>query len=143
MSKTIAQILNDRPIHSIAPGATLAEAARAMAAQAVGALVVLEGEVLAGIVSERDLVFRGLAEGLAPDTTPVSAVMTRDPVSIGLHDAIADALKAHLGEDFRHLPVMDGDRVAGLLSYRDIPAEYLMMYERFREMSGAHADDAP
>jgi predicted transcriptional regulator len=59
---------------------------------------------------------------------------------VNVDDAISDALAAHLGDWFRHLPVMDNGKVVGLLSYRDIPAEYVMMFERFREMSAAKAD---
>lgn len=141
MTTTLRAILGDRPLHSVAPATSLQEAARGMAAAGVGALVVLDGDRLAGVLSERDIVFRAVAQGLAMDTTPVAQVMTPDPVRVGIDDRISDALAAKLGDAFRHLPVMDGGRVVGLLSFRDIPAEYVMMFERFREMSQAHADD--
>jgi CBS domain-containing protein len=140
MSTTIRQILDGRPVHSIAQGAVLREAARQMAEHGAGALVVLEGSALVGILSERDIVFRAVAQGLHSDDTLVADVMTRDPVTVGIDDAVSDTLAARLGDAFRHLPVMDGARVAGVLSFRDIPPEYVMMYERFREMSGATAD---
>lgn len=140
MSTTIRKILDGRKLHSIAPGAVLREAARQMAEHGAGALVVLEDGALVGILSERDIVFRAVAQGLHSDETLVSDTMTRDPVTVGIDDAVSDTLAARLGDAFRHLPVVDGAQVVGVLSFRDIPPEYVMMYERFREMSGATAD---
>lgn len=140
-TKTIRDILGQRRMHCVSPTTTLQEVARLMAREHVGAVAVTEGEVLRGIVSERDIVFRAVAEGLSADAATAEHVMTPDPVTVGIDDALSDALAAHLGDTFRHLPVMEGGRLAGLLSYRDIPAEYVMMFERFREMSSARADD--
>jgi CBS domain-containing protein len=140
MSTTIRKILDGREVHSVAPDAVLRDAARVMAKHRAGALVVLENDVLVGILSERDIVFRAVASGLRSDETTVAEVMTPDPVTVGLEDAVSDTLAARLGDAFRHLPVVDGDKVVGVLSFRDIPPEYVMMFERFREMSGATAD---
>ena len=140
---TIRKILGGRALYSVSPQETVRRAAETMAANNVGALAVVETGNLAGVLSERDIVFRCVAKGASPDDTAVADVMTRDPVTLDIEESISDALAAKLGDAFRHLPVMEGGRVVGLLSYRDIPAEYLMMYERFREMSSAHADDAP
>lgn len=141
MSTTINDILASRPVLSVGPDTTLSDVANLMERHGVGALVVIENDALVGIVSERDIVFRALARGLAPETTPARAVMTPDPVTIPREAAVVDALSAHIGEAFRHLPVTENGKVVGLLSYRDIPAEYFMMYERFREMRAAHPDD--
>ena len=140
MSTTIRKILEGRDLHSVARGASLRAAARQMAEHGAGALVVLDGDNLVGILSERDIVFRAVAQGLPSDDTTVGVVMTRDPVTVGIDDAVSDTLAARLGDAFRHLPVVDGDKVVGVLSFRDIPPEYVMMYERFREMSGSTAD---
>ena len=140
---TIRKILGERPLYSVSPQEPVRRAAETMAANKVGALAVIDAGELAGVLSERDIVFRCVAKGASPDDTAVADVMTRDPVTLDIEESISDALAAKLGDAFRHLPVMEGGRVVGLLSYRDIPAEYLMMYERFREMSSAHADDAP
>ncbi len=140
MSTTIRKILDGREVHSVAPNTVLREAARQMAEHRAGALVVLDDGVLVGILSERDIVFRAVAAGLHSDNTVVADVMTPNPVSVGVDDAVSDTLAARLGDAFRHLPVVDGARVVGVLSFRDIPAEHVVMYERFREMSGARAD---
>lgn len=111
-----------------------------MAEHAVGAVAVLADEDLVGILTERDIVFRAIAQGLAVHETAAAAVMTSDPVTVEIDDAISDALAAKLGDAFRHLPVMENGRVVGLLSYRDIPPEYVMMFEHFREMASSRAD---
>ncbi|MEZ5716863.1 MAG: CBS domain-containing protein [Paracoccaceae bacterium] len=139
---TIRDLLGGREVRHVAPGASLKEAAGLMAAHGVGALAVTEGDVLKGILSERDIVFRAVARDRDLGTTSVAEVMTVDPVVVDIEDAISDALVARLGESFRHLPVIEAGRVVGLLSYRDIPAKYVMMYEHFREMAGARADQA-
>ena len=140
-TKSIRELMGERPVHSVAPDTALREVARLMAEHRVGAVVVMDQGKLVGIVSERDIVFRGVGQGLASDTATAADVMTPDPVTVSMDDAISDALAVKLGNKFRHLPVMDKGRVAGVLSYREIPAEYIMLFERFREMSTAHADD--
>ena len=140
MTTTLRKILGDRPVHTVGPDATLHEVAMEMAAQYVGAVAVVEGDQLQGILTERDIVFRAVARGLDANTTPARAIMTEDPVTVEIDDAVSDALAAKLGDAFRHLPVMEAGQLVGLLSYRDIPAEYVMLFERFREMSTARAD---
>ncbi|WP_243613614.1 CBS domain-containing protein [Shimia aestuarii] len=141
MTTTLRKILGTRPVYSVTPDTTLRETARLMAEKRVGAVAVLSGDALVGIISERDIVFKGTAAGLASDTATAAEVMTPDPVTVGIDDKVSDALAAKLGDAFRHLPVLEDGRLVGLLSFRDIPAEYVMMFERFREMSSSHADD--
>jgi CBS domain-containing protein len=119
----------------------LCDVAGLMAEHRVGAVVVLNADRLTGILTERDIVFRAVARGLSADTTTASEVMTPEPVTLGIDEAISDALAAKLGDAFRHLPVLENGAVVGILSYRDIPAEYVMLFERFREMSTARADE--
>lgn len=138
---TLRKLLGARPLHAITPDHSLHEAARMMAENEVGALAVVQDATLVGIVTERDIVFRGVARGLDAGDTSARAVMTQDPVRVDIDDAISDALAAKLGDQFRHLPVMEQGRVVGLLSYRDIPPEYVMMFEHFREMASARPDD--
>ena len=141
MTTSLRNILGARPLHGVDPAASLADAARQMAEARVGALAVLRDGALLGVLSERDIVWRGVAQGLDMTAATVAQVMTPDPVCVSIDDPVSDALAAKLGDAFRHLPVVDGDRVVGLLSFRDIPVQYVMMFERFREMAGAHADD--
>ncbi len=139
--RTIRELLGERPLQSVSPDTPLSDAARLMASRGVGAVAVLDGDRLAGVLSERDIVFRAVARDLPPAETTAGAVMTADPVTVGADEAISDALAAKLGDAFRHLPVLEDGRILGLLSYRDVPAEYLMMFERFKEMSSAKPAD--
>ena len=137
----IRDIVGGRRLFSIPPGTSLRVAAQMMADNKVGAVAVIEGDRLVGILSERDIVFRAVAQGLSADDTTVAEIMTRDPVTVDINDAISDALAAKTGDAFRHVPVTENGTVVGVLSYRDIPAEYVMLFERFREMSSARPGD--
>jgi signal-transduction protein with cAMP-binding, CBS, and nucleotidyltransferase domain len=99
---------------------SITQAARRMNEAVVGALIVMNGERPVGIVTDRDLVVRALAHNL-PAETRIDAVMTKDLVTI---DAHADVAKAYAifrsSNPVRRLPVMDGDRLVGLLSADDL-----------------------
>jgi CBS domain-containing protein len=107
-----------RDLLTIEPGAALTEAARRMASRAVGAVVVLEGDRLTGIVTERD-VLKAVAAGLSPEAT-VSDWMTRHPETVESDDETDHAASLMIHGGFRHLPVVDEGRVVGILSIRDL-----------------------
>ncbi len=140
-STSIRTILGNRPVHEVTPETRLRAVARLMAEQRVGAVAIVQDDALLGVLSERDIVFRAVAQGLSVDDTEARAVMTPDPVTLDIDAPVSEALARHLGDAFRHLPVLAEGRLVGLLSYRDIPAEYVMMFEHFREMSAARADE--
>ena len=140
-TSTIRDILGGRRLHSLPGSASIGEAARLMAQNGVGAIAIIDDGRLSGIVSERDIVFRAVAHRLDPETNTVEAIMTREPVTVDIGESFSNALATKLGNVFRHLPVTENGSVVGLLTYRDIPAEYVMLFERFREMSTARADE--
>lgn len=107
-----------RELLTIEPDATMAEAAKRMASRGVGAVVVLDGERLSGIVTERD-VLKAVAAGLEPDAQ-VSEWMTRQPETIEPDEDTDHAASLMIHGGFRHLPVVDGARVVGILSIRDL-----------------------
>ncbi len=95
-------------------------AARLMEDNNVSALVIVEGTKPRGIFTQRDLT-RVVAEGIDTDSTSVSEVMTKDPVTLRLSSDPKTAEKIMLGEGFRHMPVVDnGDNLVGIVSLRDI-----------------------
>jgi len=103
-----------------APADTISEAAATMWQQQTGSLLVMEGDKLAGIVSERDLL-RCTAEGVDAKSTAVSEVMTPDPVTIGPDTALKEAAEIMFQKWFRHLPVVAPDgTVVGVISQRDL-----------------------
>ena len=115
---TVGEIMT-KDLITVDPHATVAEAATIMGEHHAGSALVMEGDALAGIFTERDIV-RALGEHFDAAGHPVSNWMTRNPVTIPSDSAVQDALDRMLGGGFRHLPVMDGDRVVGLVSMRDL-----------------------
>jgi CBS domain-containing protein len=102
---------------SVEVGATLDGAARAMTEGRVGAAIVMEGERVAGIITERDLM-QALAKGLAPTSTRVTECMTRKPRTITPFTTAGSALSLMLARGFRHLPVMEDGKLVGIVSMR-------------------------
>ena len=107
-----------RELLTIEPDARLAEAARRMTDRGVGAVLVFDGDRLAGILTERDLL-KALARGYTEDAT-VSQWMTRSPDTVDADEATAHAASLMIHGGFRHLPVLDGGKVVGILSIRDL-----------------------
>ena len=98
---------------------TVEQAARLMKENRVGALLVIDGTRLAGIFTERDAVFRVIAEGRDPSTTRVAEVMTSNPRTITSDRPFGHALHMMHEGGFRHVPVVDGERPIGVVSARD------------------------
>ncbi|MGH2706569.1 MAG: CBS domain-containing protein [Actinomycetota bacterium] len=108
-----------RDVLTIAPSATLQTAASAMSARRVGGVVVVAGDDVIGILTERDLL-RAASKGLAPWEATVEVCMTPDPVSIAPGLEISQAAQLMLDRGFRHLPVLTGGALAGIVSLRDL-----------------------
>ena len=100
---------------------SVADAAEAMVRQRVGSALIMQGSFLAGILTERD-VLRAAASGNDLTNSPVSAWMTKDPEQASPDTTIEDALQLMLLHGFRHLPVMEGREVHGVVSLRDLAA---------------------
>jgi len=106
---------------TVEPSASVMEAARVMSVARVGSALVLEGEALAGIFTERDILRAlGHTHADAGRVSPVSKWMTRDPVTIGADASVGEALDRMLEGGFRHLPVMEGTILVGIVSMRDL-----------------------
>lgn len=100
--------------------ASVRTAAEAMARRRIGAVLVVEDGRLLGIFTERDVVTRVVACGGDPDRTTLGAVMTPDPDTIGPGDSVAAALERMSHAGYRHLPVVDGGDLIGIVSIRDL-----------------------
>jgi signal-transduction protein with cAMP-binding, CBS, and nucleotidyltransferase domain len=101
------------------PDDTIAEAARKMWDQQTGSLLVMDGEDLVGIITERD-VLKAAATGAPMDVTRISQVMSKDLVTVGPGTSLREAAKVMADRWIRHLPVLDGGRLVGILSQRDL-----------------------
>jgi CBS domain-containing protein len=132
--RSVREAIGDRPLASVQSGTTIREAAHVLEQFNVGAVAVLAGEQLVGILSERDVIQRCIAHDADPATTRVDEAMTADPVTVGADAGLSDAIGKFAEGGYRHLPVMQGGHCIGILSVRDVPAEYRMMYDRFQEM---------
>ena len=109
-----------RDLLTVDAGMTVAEVAARMVERTVGAVLVLDGEHLVGILTERD-VLRAVARGIRDDAV-VRDWMTTDPDTIEPGETIQHAATLMMHGGFRHLPVMEGDAVVGILSIRDLMA---------------------
>ena len=121
-------ILMGREMFFVEEHQVVADVARKMAGLHVGAILVLRNGTLTGIFSERDLMTRVVVEGRDIDRTSVSDVMTRQPATIQENASIAAAMEMMHEHGCRHLPVVNGDQVVGMVSMRD-----LMNYELDRK----------
>jgi len=117
---TLRELVKDRKVYSIEAGRTVLEAARFMMEHNIGALPVLRNGELAGIFSERDVMNRVVAVGRTPAYTAVSEVMTANPRSVNLDETVEECLFIMEEFGFRHLPIVDGKELKGLVSLRDV-----------------------
>ena len=121
--RTMGEIIRDQKPLTLPPAATVSQACAAMYARKVGAVLVVDGEHhLLGIFTGRDAV-RLLAEGADAKKTPVDAVMTKHPTTLGPKATAMDALLLLNDAGFRHLPVVEGGRVVGIVSRYDFRAK--------------------
>jgi CBS domain-containing protein len=121
---TIEDVLRDRAseaLYTVPASATVAEAVEEMGRREIGAILVMtEDGLVAGIFSERDLLSRVVREGRDPASTPISLVMTRDVKFVSPGTTLEAALALMYVQRFRHLLVIDGPKVHGLVSMRDL-----------------------
>ena len=107
-------------IQTVAPDALVTECVRTMSSAKIGALLVLNGEILVGIFTERDALNRVLAAGIDPRSTKVSDVMTKNPVTVPSSTTVGEAMELVTKRRFRHLPVMENGKVLALVSSGDL-----------------------
>ena len=117
--ETALRDLVQRGTVTVPPSATLRDVAEVMAREEVGAVVVVVDGRVAGVLSERDVV-GAVANGDDVDDVRAEDVMAVDVVSASVEDTVAQAAAAMLAGNIRHLPVVDGDAVAGVVSIRDV-----------------------
>lgn len=120
--KTVAQMLEGKPtgVISIKPEAAVLEAVKLLAERDIGAVLVMDGTRLVGIVSERDYARKVALKGKSSSDTPVSEIMTRQVVFVTPAQTNEDCMALMTQKRIRHLPVIDKDRVLGVLSIGDL-----------------------
>src|SRR5438067_11378485 len=126
MAVTLRDFMSGGDVLTIEPTVTLSEAARAMRRREVGAAVVTDGGNLVGIFTERDLL-RAIADSRHPDQHRVEAYMTPDPVTLPPDHLPSEAAQIMHDRKFRHIPVVEGGRLVGIVSIRDLVGAGLQM----------------
>jgi CBS domain-containing protein len=114
----VKSVMKRRSLLKAPPDTTVAKAARLMADKDVGAVLVVEGDQLVGIFTERDVVFRVVAAGRDPARTRIGEAMTSSPVTIAPDKPFGYALLVMHEKGFRHLPVIDQGKPIGIVSSR-------------------------
>lgn len=116
-------------VFSIAPEATVYEAMESMARHNTGALLVMSGEEMVGILSERDCVRRVELEGRNVRETNVSDIMTGEVITVDCDQPLEECMSLMLEKSIRHLPVYDGNKLMGFVSVRDVLREMIEMQQ--------------
>ena len=125
--KTVNEILQAKSskLLSISPEASVLDALKLMAEREIGALVVLDGDQLAGIFSERDYARKVILFGKSSKDTAVSEIMTRKVVCVRPEQSVEDCMALMTDKRIRHLPVLQGNAVIGVISIGDVVKEVI------------------
>jgi CBS domain-containing protein len=120
--KRVDQLLHAKghEVLSISPDASVLEAISLMAEKGIGALVVMQDDALIGVVTERDYARKVILKGRSSRSTPVRDIMTADVTTTTGDQTIETCMNTMMDERIRHLPVLDGDRVVGIISIGDL-----------------------
>ena len=120
--RTVRQLLEAKApeVFAIGPDAPVIDAIRLMAEKRIGAVLVMQAGMLAGILSERDYARKIVLQGRSSKDTPVRDIMTADVISVGLGDSADRCMQLVTDKRIRHLPVLDGDNVLGVVSIGDL-----------------------
>jgi CBS domain-containing protein len=129
---SVQQLLDQKPkgVYSVAPSDPVLTAIRKMAEHHVGALLVMSGDRLAGIISERDYARKVVLLGRSSEETRVEAIMTAKVVTVTPRQDAHDCMRLMTDMRIRHLPVVNGERVVGVLSIGDLVRAVIEEQER-------------
>jgi len=118
---TISEILSNKgaTVWSISPDATVFEAILMMTEKNVGALLVTEGNKLVGIISERDYTRKVIVKGKSSKTTAVREILSSQVIHVSPSHTVEECMRLMTDHRFRHLPVLDGDKILGIVSIGD------------------------
>ena len=122
--RTVRQLLGAKTpdLFAVAPDVPVIDAIRQMADKRIGAVLVMDGARLAGILSERDYARKVVLEGRSSKDTPVSAIMTADVVTVAPEATVPACMQVVTKHRIRHLPVVEGSQVVGMISIGDLVA---------------------
>lgn len=120
LDRKISDIIGKQDLVRLSADATITDAVKKMADRRIGAILVCDERGLAGIFTERDVVHKVVSKGIDPASTTLADVMTANPISVHADDTGMDALRAMKNNTTRHLPVIRGSDVEGIVTVRDL-----------------------
>jgi CBS domain-containing protein len=125
--KTVAELLRLKParVVKVSPEQSVLDAIKILAEQDVGAAIVMTGDRLAGIVSERDYTRKVILKGRSSDATKVEEIMTTNVIVVSPRTRARECMQLMTEKNIRHLPVVDEGRVVGMVSIRDIVGDII------------------
>ena len=118
----VKEVMTERPV-TLDRTASLAEAAQLMRDRDIGDVIVVEGQDVAGIVTDRDIVIRGVADGADPNRTRVGEVVSGELASVGPDDPVEQAITVMREKAVRRIPVLEGGNLVGIVSLGDLAVE--------------------
>lgn len=121
MARTVREVMTRSPV-CLSPQTTLTEASHAMAEQGIGDVLVLDGD-LRGVVTDRDIVVRALANNRDPASTTLAEILSGDVVAVAPDDPVSRAVQLMRERAIRRLPVCEGDQPVGIVSIGDLAVE--------------------
>lgn len=130
--ETVRQVLERKgtAVWSVGPDATVLDALKVMAEHDVGAVLVMEGDRVLGIFSERDYARKVVLKGLVSKDVKVTQLMTPNPYTVSPSNTVEEVMNLMTENRFRHLPVMEDGRLVGLVSIGDVVKSMVMQQER-------------
>ena len=122
MARTIREVMTSDPI-TVSAGSTVMEAAQRMRDADVGPVIVMDDNGVAGIVTDRDITVRTVADGRNPSDVRVEEICSRDLTTLSPDDSVEDAVRLMREKAVRHLPVVEGGQPVGIVSIGDLAVE--------------------
>jgi CBS domain-containing protein len=122
MAQSIREVMTADP-RTVEAGATCVDAAREMRDGDLGSVVVVENGAVAGIITDRDIVVRVVADGTDPSSAKVRDAATMNPVTLTVDQSVDDAIRVMREQDIRRIPVVQDNRPAGIVSLGDLAIE--------------------
>jgi CBS domain-containing protein len=122
MAQSIREVMTEDVV-VMPTSATLAEAGREMRERDIGNVIVIEDDTVAGILTDRDIVIRAVADGRSPGETTVGEIATRDPETLRPEDTVEDAIRIMRDKAVRRLPIVEDGRPIGIVSIGDLAVE--------------------